>query len=231
MYLNKLTFVAVIVVVCSISCTAQQPVHQVNTASFADGIAKGQVQLLDVRTSAEYQSGHLTDALQANWNNATEFEYRIKGLDISKPVYVYCLGGGRSAEAAALLAGRGFTVYNLEGGIQAWKKANQPVEGVKLETPIPLEQFKQLISTDKTVLVDVGAVWCPPCKKMAPLLDSLVGELGEKLQLIKVDGAAQPALSQSLGVEAFPTFIIYKNGKEVWRRQGILSRAELLEQL
>lgn len=220
-----------VVVLLSISCQAQQPVQQLNAASFAEGIAKGQVQVLDVRTSGEYQSGHLANALQANWNNATEFEYRIKGLDQSKPVYVYCLGGGRSAEAAALLAGRGFTVYNLEGGIQAWKKANQPVEGVQLETPIPLEQFKKLISADKTVLVDVGAVWCPPCKKMAPLLDSLVTELGGRLELIKIDGAAQPALSQSLGVEAFPTFIIYKNGKEVWRRQGILTRAELLEQL
>ena len=83
-----------------------------------------------MRTASEYQSGHLKKALQANWNNQTEFQERTKALDKSKPVYVYCLSGIRSRTAANWLSENCFkNIVTLQDGINLWKQANKPVEG------------------------------------------------------------------------------------------------------
>ena len=58
------------------------------------------VQILDVRTAGEYNTGHIKNALQADWNDKKEFERRISFIDKNKPVYVYCLSSGRSGAAA-----------------------------------------------------------------------------------------------------------------------------------
>jgi rhodanese-related sulfurtransferase len=187
------------------------------------------VQVLDVRTAGEYQSGHLKDAFLADWNNETEFRERIKSLDKNKPVYTYCLSGARSGAAAQWMNKNGFTAYNLNGGIVAWKKADKPVEQVMLAKQITMQEYMALIPTDKTVLVDFGAVWCPPCKKMAPVLDTLVKTHGSSFELIKIDGGDQTAISKLLNVEGFPTFILYKGGKEIWRKEGIVEPGEFIE--
>lgn len=81
-----------------------------------------EVQIIDVRTQAEYQSGHLFDAENIDVNSP-EFEALIENLDKNKPVCVYCKSGGRSAKAAKILEQKGFKkVYDLKGGIVKWQK-------------------------------------------------------------------------------------------------------------
>jgi len=93
-----------------------------------------------------------------------------------------------------------------------------------------LQEYLAQIPNDKTVLVDFNAVWCPPCKKMTPLLDSLVKTNGNQFVLVKVDGGEQTDICRELKVDGFPTFIIYKLGKEVWRKQGIVEAKKFVEQ-
>jgi thioredoxin-like negative regulator of GroEL len=81
------------------------------------------------------------------------------------------------------------------------------------------------------VLVDFGAAWCPPCKKMEPILNQLQQDLKGKFLLAKVDGGIQTNIMKQLKVEAIPTFIIYGNGKELWRYQGVTDINELKKQL
>jgi rhodanese-related sulfurtransferase len=89
-------------------------------AEFSAGLEKEKVQVLDVRTLKEYNSGHIEGAFLADWTQREQFNERIKSLDKNKPVYAYCLSGGRSRAAAAHLRKAGFKeVYNLEGGIVA----------------------------------------------------------------------------------------------------------------
>lgn len=95
---------------------------------FEKGVKKTNVQVLDVRTNAEYQSGHLKNAVLADWNNQEEFVKKVQTLIKSKPVYTYCLVGGRSAAATKWLTSKGYKVYNMDGGIAAWKRAGKPVE-------------------------------------------------------------------------------------------------------
>jgi len=61
---------------------------------------------------------------------------------------------------------------------------------------------------------------------MEPILQSFVSENKSKLSLIKMDGGIETALMLSLKVEALPTFILYKDGKEIKRKQGLVSREE-----
>lgn len=212
------------------ACNSQAQQTNLTVAEFEKAIAQNNIQVLDVRTPGEYQSGHLKNALLADWNNDTEFQQRVKALDKSKPVYTYCLSGGRSSAATQFLKQNGFTAYNLSGGISAWKRDSKPVEQAASVKQMSLQEYLAQIPNDKTVLVDFSAVWCPPCKKMTPLLDSLVKTNGNQFVLVKVDGGEQTDICRELKVDGFPTFIIYKQGKEVWRKQGILEAKEFVEQ-
>jgi thioredoxin 1 len=82
--------------------------------------------ILDVRTPEEYQDGHLANAVNMNWNDDA-FDKQIKTLDKNSPVFVYCYGGGRSSSAAKELRKQGFTnVYDLKGGMEAWRETGLP---------------------------------------------------------------------------------------------------------
>ena len=105
------------------------------------------------------------------------------------------------------------------------------MEGISNTKQISLKDYQALIPADKIVLVDFGAAWCPPCIKMEPIIDSLAKLQPNNFSLLKIDGGEQNTIVQSLGITVFPTFIIYKNGKEVWKKQGIVSSEELSSQL
>lgn len=198
------------------------------TAEFEKRINTRQPQLLDVRTAGEYQSGHIKNSLQADWLNKEQFTDRIKYLDKNKPLLVYCASGVRSGAAAKWLLENGFTdVQNLKGGMVSWKLEGKPVEAVDAKTQLTVEQYKELSKSGDIVLVDFGAEWCPPCKKMEPVLQQLQKELAGKFKLVKVDGGIDINVMRSQKVETLPVFIIYKNGKEIWRKQGVVDLSEL----
>lgn len=81
--------------------------------------------LLDVRTQEEVQTGALEGAINIAYDN--NFADKLGTLE-QKPIFVYCAVGGRSAKAATLLREKGYSVYELKGGIQAWKEAGLPVK-------------------------------------------------------------------------------------------------------
>ncbi len=82
--------------------------------------------VLDVRTPQEYANGHLQNAATINFFD-TDFKEKVNKLDKTKPVYVYCAVGGRSAKAAKILQESGFkTIYNLLGGFNGWAAAGLP---------------------------------------------------------------------------------------------------------
>ncbi len=214
-----------------ISCSSDAQQVNLSADEFEKAIAKPNVQILDVRTAGEYESGHIKNSFLANWNNETEFKERVSALDKSKPIYTYCLGGPRSSAATTWLNQNGFIAYNLVGGVNGWKKAGKPLEQAVAVAQISLKDYKAAIPTDKTVLVDIGAEWCPPCKKMNPVIDSLAANGNGKFVLVKIDGGQQTEICKQLNIDVFPTFIIYKQGKEVWRAQGVVDASEISKNL
>lgn len=83
--------------------------------------------LLDVRQPEEYAAGHLEGTHLLNWLEPDMFKAGVKNLDKDKTVYVYCRSGRRSNEAAFYLAGQGYKVVDMDGGILGWEKAGLPV--------------------------------------------------------------------------------------------------------
>jgi len=229
LYKLFVSFLAVSVIACN--GNAQKNIS-LSPQDFEKGITGKDIQILDVRTMEEYESGHIKNALLADWTNQEQFKERVAALVKTKPVYTYCLSGGRSGQAASWMKKNGFeTVFNLDGGITAWKNANLPLEGKQKEKQMSIAAYDSLIPADKTVLVDIGAVWCPPCIKMNPVIDSLATSKDLNFILVKIDGGEQEQLVKELAIESFPTFIIYKNGKEIWRKKGIIAAEELAEKI
>lgn len=84
--------------------------------------------VLDVRSSAEYEDGHLPGAKLVDFRSP-EFAQQVAKLDKSRTYLVHCAGGVRSAKACVKMVNLGFTnVVNLEGGLSAWEKAGKAVE-------------------------------------------------------------------------------------------------------
>jgi thioredoxin len=69
--------------------------------------------------------------------------------------------------------------------------------------------------------VDFYAVWCGPCKRLAPLLDELAGSLTNRVKFVKVNIDEAPALARQYGVEAVPTLLFFRNGKVVGNLVGL----------
>jgi len=217
-------------IICFFQVTAQSGV--LSPTQFQQQVIAGQSQLLDVRTAGEYKQGHLSNALQADWTNSAEFAERVKYLDKNKPLLVYCASGGRSGQAAEWLVKQGFVkVDNLTGGMIAWKQASLPFVTEEVTRQMSAAEYAKLIRSAGVVLVDFGAEWCPPCKKMEPVLASLQKELAGKYTLVKVDGGRDTEMMKANGVNALPVFIVYKNGKETYRIQGVVEKNILKGQL
>ncbi len=225
-------FPVLLIATISFCCRSEAQNTNLSIEQFEQGIAKPGVQVLDVRSLHEYNSGHIKNSLLADWTNPQEFTERIKSLDKNIPVYTYCLSGSRSHAATVLLKENGFKeVYNLQPGIMGWRRAKLPLESLAKVDQVTMEEFNRLINGNQPVLVDIGAVWCPPCKKMQPIINELVETNGTKFRLVEVDGGVQELLVKELNANSFPTFIIYKDGKEVWRKEGLVSKTELLKNL
>ncbi len=81
------------------------------------------------------------------------------------------------------------------------------------------------------VLVDFWASWCMPCKMMTPVLNDLSEEMGKQAVIAKLDVEKHQALSTKFKIRSIPTMILFKDGKEVNRFQGIKTKSFLLNKM
>ncbi|RYY25773.1 MAG: hypothetical protein EOO04_11530 [Chitinophagaceae bacterium] len=223
----KQFFLITLLCVFMLGCEQGIPSQLLTAEKFETRLSETNTQLLDLRSPEAYSKGHLHNARPANWNEQESFKAFTGTLDKKIPVLIYDDSGGTSAEAAKWLQHAGFRVAELEGGIMSWQQSGKPVSHEAAPTPISLAEYRVMTSLNPVVLVDFGAAWCPPCKKMDPVLEQLQREEGNKFKLIKIDGGIQTALMKSVNAGSLPTFIIYKNGMETWRREGIVPISEL----
>ena len=94
-----------------------------------------------------------------------------------------------------------------------------------------MNNFEQLISGDKPVLVDFFATWCGPCKMMHPILEELKQSIGDQVTIIKIDVDEAQELAVEYGVRAVPTLAIFKQGQLVWCEAGVHSVQQLTQAL
>ena len=91
-----------------------------------------------------------------------------------------------------------------------------------------MSKFDTLINSNKTVLVDFFATWCGPCKMLAPVLKNVKDDLGEGVTIIKIDVDKNQELASKFQIRGVPTMMLYKNGKQLWKQSGVLTKEEII---
>ena len=215
------------------SCHGQSSkgIQTVDVKSFAEKLKTTEnPQLIDVRTPEEYSSEHISNAVNVNWNGEN-FTAKAATYNKSKPIFVYCKGGGRSIQAADKLAELGFKeIYNLDGGIMKWNASNNAKPNDKIIGMCDQEYGEMLKSSNK-VMIDFNAKWCAPCLKMKPYLLKLQAEMKDQIKIVQLDADENKTIVEQLKLDGLPTIIVYEKGKEVWRNVGYISEEDLKKHL
>ena len=89
------------------------------------------------------------------------------------------------------------------------------------------KSFNDLIDQDVSVLVEFYADWCGHCRRMAPVLEQLKAELKDTANIIQINVDENQELAEEYEVEGVPTFIVFKQGKQIWRQSGSKSISQL----
>ena len=108
-----------------LSACGQQKFESVDVNTFASRLNAPDVVLVDVRSASEFAEGHIEGAVNID-QSQDDFVQQVQAVaSDEKTVAVYCRSGRRSARAASLLANKGYSVTNLDGGVMAWQDAGK----------------------------------------------------------------------------------------------------------
>lgn len=94
-----------------------------------------------------------------------------------------------------------------------------------------MSSYSELINSSKTVLVEFYATWCPHCQRMMPVIAQLRELIGNEAEIYQLDVDKDKEAADAENIEATPTFILYNDGKQVWRFSGEIDGNVLLQKI
>ena len=233
--MKHILYLASAILLISCSNTNSQIIEDINASQFETLIKKQDGIILDVRTSEEFYSGHISDATNLDYYK-NDFEEKLNIMRKDIPIYVYCRSGGRSKKAAGYMKNLGFSkVYNLIGGIGAWaaeghQSVSSNIEKKQIHPIYTISEINYLVERHQSVLINFSTDWCIPCKKMKQIITE-IKKIKPDLKIILVDADANKELTKSYNINGVPVLIILKNSEEIFRHTGIISKEELLNKL
>jgi len=90
---------------------------------------------------------------------------------------------------------------------------------------------KEVLESDRPVLVDFWAEWCGPCRLQAPIIDEIAKDFSEKAKVGKLEVDQNPEMAQKYGVMSIPMVALFKGGEVVWQGVGLQQKKQLEEEL
>jgi thioredoxin 1 len=88
-----------------------------------------------------------------------------------------------------------------------------------------------VLQSDRPVLVDFWAEWCGPCRTLAPTVEAVATDWADRARVMKLNVDQSPLMTERYGVRAIPTLILFKNGEEVARLLGAVSKTEIAREI
>lgn len=145
---------------------------------------------------------------------------------MKKNIFRILMSVGLMAGAYALYACQSPEI-TADEGVEI-KSPGQETSAEAADKTIPVKEFDKLIAGNKLVMVDFYAVWCGPCKRMAPFVEAVKEEKKDVVTVLSIDAEAQPEISNRYRLEGYPTLIFFKKGQVVANIIGYQTKEQIL---
>ena len=213
----------------------EKKVLDISIVDFSNKINTNAGIILDVRTIDEINNGHIENASFIDFYDEN-FKEKATWINKDLPVYVYCHAGGRSKKAAEILIDLGQKeVYNIVGGYSDWiekgyKVVNQGKELSFASKTYSNDEIENVINQNERVLLVFKTPWCLPCKKLKPVLDTLLIQYPD-LNFIDINMDVNKSLASHFSVLSVPTMFYFHDKSLEFTHTGFIELKDLAIQL